>query len=55
MLLTKKSEAKLVCAVAKIGQRKGFRVVEAVVDSSAEGSVAPPRNVPLANRALGDV
>ena len=45
-LLIKESENKVVCAVAKEGVKKGFRLVEAVVDSGAEESVAPPKIFP---------
>ena len=34
------------CAVAKEAPKKGYRLIEAVVDSGAEESVAPPRLFP---------
>ena len=37
---------KAVCAVAKDAPKKGYRLIEAAVDSGAEESVAPPRLFP---------
>ena len=47
-LLTKEPSDcdKAVCTVAKDSTKKGFRLVEAVVDSGAEESVAPPKVFP---------
>ena len=42
----KEAETKSVCAIAKDTPRRGFRLVEAVVDSGAEESVAPPNVFP---------
>ena len=47
-LLTKERMGgdKVACAVAKGPTKKGLRLVEAVVDSGAEESVAPPKVFP---------
>ncbi len=47
-LLTKERMGgdKVVCTVAKDPTKKGLRLVEAVVDSGAEESVAPPKAFP---------
>ena len=42
----KKAETKSVCAIVKDAPRAAFRLVEAVVDSWAEESVAPPDVLP---------
>ena len=46
---TKEAETKSVCLVAKDTQRPGSRLVEAVVDSGAEESVALPSALPDAH------
>ena len=49
--LMMEEETKSVCAIAKDIPRAGFRLVEAVVDSVAEGSVVPPNVFPGEIRA----